>query len=1043
MIETNLKPFKILNASAGSGKTYALVKEYLLLLLKDDKNSKQFAHIVAMTFTNMAAFEMKERIIQNLDLLSYPEGREQKAQAYAHELSMVLAIDPADIHERAKRTLKMLLHNYEDFHVLTIDKFNLRLIRSFSRDLDLPSDFEVILNEKEVIEEVVDVLFDQLKKDGKDELSKLVFAFAQSNLDEGERWDFRSQLIDFGSLLSNEKYQPLIDQILAMDLSIDRYHQLRHSFQKLTDEFKSLCKEAHCVFLSLNIDGPKLPGGQTAWNTLDKLINSGVPDDTNKLFGAKINKVLDGEDLGKGKVFPDELRSALITVKNWVDANLSHYHVSLLFLKSYFNMSLLKYIAAELSAVKKDQQLIRISEFNQLIANLVQHEEAPYIYERLGTRFSHFLLDEFQDTSRLQWQNIVPLIHESVGNGNLNLIVGDPKQSIYRFKNGVAEQFIALPGVYNPENDPQIQRQSDFLFKMGEVDELGDNWRSAKEIVTFNNTLFGELKTQLSDEAKEFYQSIHQTPQSKETGFIEILSSKADKEVELDAIIECIEKCKADDIPLGDICILVQRNAIGNEIAIELNRRNYKVVSADSLLISKDRKVQLVISYLKRRVKPSSVTEQKRFAELFFQLNHPEPITAYTSCLTERIDAKGRIKKVFDENVFMRTAFGDRTRFFSPFESIYELVQQFYGLLNWNELDNPFLHHFADFVHDFEQHKGPDIEALLEAFDSQKDKLAIQLPESRDAIQIMTIHKSKGLEFPVVILPKLGLSLSSSTKNKHLIKTEKEVLYSTLSKSNHVDEVRHAAEKETDQVFIDTVNLLYVAMTRPKHRLYGFNFFKSRNTFGKIVHELLSTLHPEALKEDKLHLTIGQALKNEEDDTLQKDFLFEPELVNETLWYPEIAISETDIVGHEQALSAEQRIGNQFHLAIGLINKPNEISQFIDELTLSGEIESENTQKVKDYVIQFFAHPEVQELYEDGEEFLAEQSIIIDEDSTKRPDKIILKKEETIILDFKTGIPKSSDHKQMIIYKNALEQMNLPTIRSYLYYTATQQLIAI
>ena len=164
MKSTNLTPFKILNASAGSGKTYALVKEYLLLLLKDDNKNNQFAQIVAMAFTNMAAIEMKERIIQNLDLLSFPSQREEESTRYATELSRELLIDPLDVQNRAKRVLKTLLHNYEDFHVLTIDKFNLRLIRSFSRDLDLTNDFEVILNEREVIEQVVDVLFDQLKK---------------------------------------------------------------------------------------------------------------------------------------------------------------------------------------------------------------------------------------------------------------------------------------------------------------------------------------------------------------------------------------------------------------------------------------------------------------------------------------------------------------------------------------------------------------------------------------------------------------------------------------------------------------------------------------------------------------------------------------------------------------------------------------------------------------------------------------------------------------------------------------------------------------
>jgi ATP-dependent exoDNAse (exonuclease V) beta subunit len=1042
MQSANLKPFKILNASAGSGKTYTLVKEYLLLLLQENNSNKQFAHCIAMTFTNMAAIEMKERIIQYLDLLSYPKNKEAESFKYAEELGRILGVAPLEVQSRAKNVLKTLLHHYEDFHVLTIDKFNLRLIRSFSRDLDLPNDFEVIMNEQEVIEHVIDLLFDRLQVNANDELSELVFTFAKSNLDEGEKWNFRAQLIEFSSLLTKEKNIPYIDTILATDFSMSRYHALLRELKEERQEYISLCKNAHEVFSNTSIAPSQLPGAQSSWNKLNQLAEVKSPDLSTKLLNSYILDAMNGKVLKSGKVFPEELKNALLPILSWIDVHLERFKTKELLSKSFFNMALLKYIASELHDVKKEQQLIRISEFNQLIANLVQHEEAPYIYERLGSRFRHFLLDEFQDTSRLQWLNIVPLIHESTGHGQMNLIVGDPKQSIYRFKNGVAEQFIVLPEVYNPEKDPKVQQKSDYLKSMGSKRELEDNWRSSPEIVEFNNTLFTALKNGLNDEAQRYYSSINQHVKSTQKGYIELQSRPLDDTDLIQEIVGKIESCKADGFALGDICILVERNLIGNWIAIELNKRQYKVVSADSLLLAKDRKVQLVLSYLKRRVKPSSITEQKRFADLFFRLNSAHPIEAYDACLIEKQNQKGRTIQVFDEGLFLKTAFGDPSSFYRPFESIYELTQHFYSLMQWNELENPFLHHFADFVHDFELSKGPDIEAMLTRFERQKDKLAIQLPESSDAIQIMTIHKSKGLEFPVVILPHLGFSLTGITSAKYLISSGDNIIYSTLSKENIIKAVSDAAKLESDQVFIDKLNLLYVGLTRPRTRLYGFNLFKEKNTFGKLIHQTLSNLYTEAIDGSSLQLKIGSPEPLKHTESKETTDLFYPDSVSETLWYPEIALAD-QFSYENNDLSEEQRKGTQFHLAMARIDRFEDISSVLNSMRLTGEIEQENIPFLHTWLSTFFKLPEVLKIYENKTDILTEQSIILDELSTKRPDKIILKQDETIILDFKTGMPKNDDVKQLVGYKDALIQMDLPNIKSYLYYTSTHELIAV
>ena len=226
-------PLLVLNASAGSGKTYSLVKQYMKMVLADSANVLQFSQIIAMTFTNKASLEMKTRILKALDELSHPAIYGKKSSDYAEELGLEMGISAAEVHNRAKRVLKNVLHRYEDLFVMTIDKFNLRLIRSFSRDLDLPNDFEVILNESEVIEEVVDILLNQLGDQGVQELTETVFEYAKSNLDEGERWNFRDQLVEFGKVLSKERDQLLIAKLMGMDFSATKRRELRDEFRNL------------------------------------------------------------------------------------------------------------------------------------------------------------------------------------------------------------------------------------------------------------------------------------------------------------------------------------------------------------------------------------------------------------------------------------------------------------------------------------------------------------------------------------------------------------------------------------------------------------------------------------------------------------------------------------------------------------------------------------------------------------------------------------------------------------------------------------------
>jgi ATP-dependent exoDNAse (exonuclease V) beta subunit len=266
------------------------------------------------------------------------------------------------------------------------------------------------------------------------------------------------------------------------------------------------------------------------------------PKDNGQLF---TNTVINNSKLRDGKKkFSEEVASRILELNECFLQSYHNWFLLVKFKKNFFNMSLLQFIAKTLNETKENEQILRISEFNKLISSLVGDEEAPYIYERLGTHLEHFLLDEFQDTSRLQWLNLIPLVYESLGYKRRNLIVGDAKQSIYRFNNGLAEQFVSLPKIYNPEGDAKIKQMSAFFDGLGLKENLGQNFRSAGEIVKFNNKLFEVLKNLLNDDHAEFYDSISQEVVSDLEGFVKVISMEADPDIDTltEPIIACIEK---------------------------------------------------------------------------------------------------------------------------------------------------------------------------------------------------------------------------------------------------------------------------------------------------------------------------------------------------------------------------------------------------------------------------------------------------------------------------------------------------------------------
>ena len=1014
-------PLLVLNASAGSGKTYRLVYEYLLLILHPSSGPGKYKQIMAMTFTNKAAMEMKERIIEALKQLSQSRA-DEKSDSLLMQLSAAFKDNPIHVSARAKHALTEILHGYEEFNVSTIDKFNLRIIRSFSRDLNLPQDFEIIMDEKELLDTVIDIVLSNVGDPNNQELTHLVEKYAENNLEEGISWNFKRALLEFCTILSKERYRDTVAQLIQREFKESEYREAKSKQKKLLETLKILGKDFFKAFDALNVNPESLPQKNTAYKSflsLNEIENWPIKN----LLHGNVMKIIDH---GYEPFLTPEVHEKLQKVVSFYLAHDEEYYQLKNFRASFFNTALLRHIAIALENARNTLQFIRISEFNTMISQLIREQQVPYVYEKLGNRLHHFLLDEFQDTSRMQWLNLVPLIEESLSKQKQNLIVGDPKQSIYRFNNGVAEQFVALPGIYNPEQNPEMERKSLFFKEQGELQELVNNYRSGFEIVGFNNRFFQDLKTKIPERGVAFYKSTDQVAQCDFPGYVSIKSyPEDDSGIDLSEIKAAVKECLEDGYLPSDICILTEKRAEGNSIARYLLEEGYKVVSADSLLIHTDNRIRLCISYFKLRNQPGNRVELKRFAELYIRLHFDDAYQRYFALFEE--NSKGY--RHFSENTFFDTYFSSKKAFFFTYENFFDLIQQFYALMDWNEIEDSYLHCFADLCYTFQMGRSQDITDFLSYYDRNKEKLAIQFPETKDAIQIMTIHKSKGLQFPIVLLPNANFNTTRSVGD-FLIPDGDYVYYNKLSSSSKVTGIQAFSNQEKELMLIDKINLLYVALTRPINRLYVWNPYK-KGDFGATNHLLLAKqLGESSIEEASLEVCLGNKEKNNVEGTPLPHYYYATD-VSDRLWYPDLVIKD-----HDQ--SSKTEVGKKIHALLAECDDASALKERLMQLKESGLFDQETLHLMEETVLGVFNHPTYRGWIEKAKNIKNEASILCPDGEIYRPDKIIELEGSTLLIDFKTGTQDKSHITQLRNYQKILLAMGYEQVSAYLYYTQTR-----
>lgn len=1030
-------PFTIYNASAGSGKTFTLVKEYLKILFQSN-HPEPFKRILAITFTNKAVAEMKARIIDMLKAFS-DDSILKRDNSMFESICDELQMEPLKLHKKSISLLATILHNYAAFDISTIDGFTHKLIRTFAYDLRLPLNFEVELDQDTLLNEAVDSL---IAKAGNDkELTKVLVDFAIEKADDDKSWDVSFDFNKIAKLLVNENDMPFINGL--KDKTLNDFKVLKAQLKKeISDLEKQIVENAKTVLTLIEESG--LEHADFSRGTLP---NHFIKVSKLELYGIYSNK-LEENITERKSIYNKTLNPELAST---IDALLPEIEVlyktiktqvfHLKFLKAFYKnitpLSVLKVINSELQVLKEDQNKMLISEFNAIISKEIAAQPTPFIYERLGEKFKHYFIDEFQDTSIMQWENLIPLLENSLStiNGS-TMLVGDAKQAIYRWRGGKAEQFMDL---FNKKLFP-FQLEQD-------VKNLEENYRSFKEVVNFNNGFFKFLANQVfnNGDYKTLFENAHQNITKEQDGFVSLSFLDIDKEDDRneifpEAVLNSINTCKENGFNLEDICVLVRKKKEGVAIADYLSQHEIPIISSETLLINNSPDVVFINDLLSLLIQPeNNEIKIKVLNYLTILFNIEDKHAFFTKNI--HLSTDKLLKSIEHYGVFV----DGNSLLQLP---LYDLVEAIVRNFNLVETSNAYIQFYLDIVLDFSQKKGSDISGFLNYFDKKKESLSIISPQGQNAVQIMTIHKSKGLEFPVVIFPYVDLDIYREVEPKEWFSLTEEkyngfshtLLNYNKDFENYGDEGLRIYNKHQSEQELDNINLLYVALTRAIEQIHIIST-KDISSKGEVNAKKYSGLlinymqHLGMWNDSEEVYSFGNSKKVSKNTANKKEMQLQRAFISTAKEDHNIrVVTKSGLLWDTNQQEAIEK-GNLIHNIMAQIKTSDDIDFAITDFLKSSTINEEQAISLKKTVINIIEHPKLQDYYSSNYTVYNERDIISKDGIILRPDRIIINSQnEAIIVDYKTGLEDKKHVQQLQSYQDVLEDMKIVVKKKVLIY---------
>lgn len=1066
-------------ASAGSGKTYTLVKEYLIMLLGkkteggnyilDKHPNDNHRYILAITFTNKATEEMKSRIVETLDVLaSNPDE-----SPYITDLTTMLGASKDDISKSAGIAERQMLEDYTNFNVCTIDTFFQKILRTFAYEVNLSSNYGVELNDEYVVELGVNNLktrlHDESGKKNKS-LSHWLWMFVQDSIKNGSSWDVfykpkskktvDNSLYNFAKVLTNEvvkKNSKQLFDFLADPKNIQAFNvALNSGITNLISEVKECVDE---IFKML--EGPGIKANKNFTNFLDALNNSANPfliKDLDKKVGKKI---ADQSFVNKNSASVNDI--AICDCLTQILDNNTVYASYKKILDLTYQLGLLGDINASMQDFTNENNTILLSGTNDIVKRIIDGCETPFIYERIGMYLHNFLLDEFQDTSRMQWENLLPLVRNGLANGHDSLIIGDVKQSIYRFRN----------------SDPQLlhsQLKVDFSNDSIKYNEgRSINWRSARNIVHWNNAFFQFLSTALNMD--EFYADVEQkvSPKNEKLpGHVvvarrEIPDKKKDtdgsndsktesndnsndndsnfKEWAIEKMIVDLQSLLARGFKQKDIAVLSNTNREGQlaisrimKWNIENPDKQMKVVSEESLLVISSPAVRIVVNILKMLDRCEAHNEDGREMPMVlrrFEANRSEGMDT-SEAFEDAIVSKDEDIADYIDRLY-------ETSKSACLDSVVEQIIKSQLSKQMTEENTPYLLAFLDSVVDFMSRYGSNIHHFLKWWDKVGPGLSISSPDNIDAIRVITIHKSKGLQFPCVLIPMFDWNFDQSSIEWIETAGFKEKLPKGVAIPPIVPVKRDNKSTLFDNEFneiarsniMDSLNKTYVACTRAQYELIIYT--ENNKELGLQLSQFLETCRnnadiaptPTENCDPDVVYELGKPMLRSDIPALNSDDNALPDNVESRIMPPYSVVSDVDrwkLTSPDIIIDVRgttRWVGEMLHKVMERVRTPKNLKKAFGRALHRGMITEEEHDEYLALLSKRLADPRVADWFANDNRLMLERSVTIGGNGQKRPDRVVMKPNgEIIIVDYKFG-DRSDDNdtkykRQVAGYKRAV-----------------------
>lgn len=1039
-------------ASAGSGKTFTLVKNYVEICLDPEQPIDIYVKILAITFTNKAAKEMKDRIVEQLE--DFVTER-PKNDFLLDVFSKKYKVSKKHLKNRSFKVLQHILHNFGQFSVSTIDKFMLKIIRSIQYEIGLTDSFELIMDYDDWFKESIAEVIDDVEKDKK--IEHFLFQYLKTQIHNDKTWNLEFEILKIANSIIQEDYVKHMKGVLEVN-----------NFQEILNYQEELNIQKEAVFEILELI-------HLDYQHIIKLYNLSLSDFSRKscpIF--KVFSHLEIKDVYKNlenvklESFSKKMMScAFFTKSKLTEANFEQAQQALsqfvevnkeAIYQVYFHSILYKKIEAQIKGVQFEyllnnklqayldrNHLLPIGALNGILEEFIKKEEIPMLMMKMGERYEYIFIDEFQDTSDTQWSNLYPFIENILSKGFQVHLIGDAKQSIYRFRGGDVNLLLDL----------KTDRDRGF-YKIVDAPALRSNWRSGKDIVDFNNALFSKLiLNDISrDRYKDIYKSASQDVQIDEVAYVEIDTKIVSSEDIEDANFLSIKTTIVDALSrgflYGDICVLCRGSKEINLIANNLLENNIPFVNDDSLLVFSDQQVQFLHRVLEYYIDPKNEVLKSRILT-FIYTYVLELDGDFALWYAERSHKTlAAILKAYNKIIPIQI----ETNYF-------EYLEQFIHVMGFKK--NIYTLQFIEIAHQQVSKGYTQIQDFLKRCIKGQEKWKVVLPESDDAVKILTVHKSKGLEYPIVLLPFLTqwtifsrydsqwYGVSSVFDKIPFIKTDFSddlITYLPQPMVGFIQEIK--SDFEENMVF-DFINLVYVAFTRASQELYIINtvpeakkpkdYSVNKTTLTDFVMDYFVPIEQwtsgatltYGLKSKKTDIKRYQNIEN----AYSKCIPLKDRLKNNQ-WNTKIKIAQHEDYNwvFEEQISAQQQ-GNHIHNILALIKTDGDIDRALNIYFSKRWIPEQDKKKWREIIMRMVSHPELKPYFSEGLQAIwNERDWLGITGEVLRPDRVVkLQNGRLVIIDYKTGKPDKKHHAQIEEYSRQLAFSSFEVEKSILFYT--------